>query len=50
MKKSDIYHIAQIAVVNSPCISPESKLEILRNLIADEDLALFSEEQAAGAE
>lgn len=50
MKKSDIYHIAQIAVVNSPCIAPETKLEVLRNLIADENLARFSEGQAAGAE
>ena len=49
MKKSEIYYLAQIAVVNSPCIAPESKLEILRTLFADEELALFSEEQAAGA-
>lgn len=43
MKKSEIYHLAQIAVVNSPCISPEVKVATLRVLIESEDLALFSE-------
>ena len=30
MKKSELYHLAQIAVVNSPCIAPETKIYILR--------------------
>ncbi len=45
MKKSESYHLAQIAVVNSPNISPENKLEILRHLIEGEDSALFWEIQ-----
>lgn len=43
MKKSEIYHLAQIAVINSPCITPESKLEILHVLMMDEDLELYHE-------
>jgi hypothetical protein len=52
MKKSEIYHLAQIAVVNSPCIAPENKLEIIRVLFADESLAKYGEERekAAGKE
>ena len=50
MKKSEIYHLAQIAVVTSPSIAPENKLEILRVLIADENLALFCEKQEAKKE
>ena len=46
MKKSELYQLAQVAVVNAPCITPETKLEIVRVLIADENLARFSEEQA----
>ncbi len=45
MKKSEIYHLAQIAVVTSPTISPENKLEILRVLIAEENLALYCEKE-----
>lgn len=45
MKKSVAYHLAQIAAVNSPHISPENKLEVLRVLMAAEDLAIFCEEQ-----
>ena len=43
MKKSEQYHLAQIAVVSSACIAPESKLEILETLRAAEDLEKFSE-------
>lgn len=49
MNKSEAYHLAQVAVVNSPCITPESKIEILRILIAEENLALFCEKQAETA-
>ena len=45
MKKSEAYHLAQIAVVQSPAISPENKLVILRHLIAEENLALFCEKR-----
>lgn len=45
MKKSGLYHFAQIAVINSPCIAPETKIEIIRLLIADENLARYSEER-----
>ena len=45
MKQSEAYHLAQIAVVNSPSISPEGKIEVLRTLYEDEKLALFTEKQ-----
>lgn len=45
MKKSEIYSLAQIAVITTSCIAPEKKQEILRVLIADEDLAEFCEEK-----
>ena len=47
MKKSELYHLAQIAVVLSPCLAPENKLEVLRTLFDDEDLAKFVEEREA---
>lgn len=47
MKKSEIYHLAQITVINSPCIAPERKLETLRVLIENEDVAKFVEEREA---
>jgi hypothetical protein len=47
MKKSEAYHLAQIAVINSPSIAPERKIEIMRVLLDDENLALFVEEQEA---
>ena len=45
MKKSEAYNLAQIAVITTSTISPENKLEILRVLIAEENLALYCEEQ-----
>ena len=45
MKKSELYHLAQIAVVNSPCIAPETKIYILRELMEQESLLLFTEEK-----
>lgn len=45
MKKSEAYNMAQIAVITTPTISPENKLEILRVLIKDESIALYCEEQ-----
>ena len=46
MKKSLIYYKAQIAVLESGLITYGEKLEILRVLMRDEDLELFSEERA----
>lgn len=45
MKKSELYHLAQIAVVTSNCIAPETKLVILQRLMADESMAEFIEEE-----
>ena len=47
MKKSEVYYLAQFAVVNSPSIAPESKLEVLRVLMMEEDLEKFTEERKA---
>ena len=47
MKKSEIYHLAQIAVINSPSIAPETKLEVLSVLLHDESLEKFCEEREA---
>lgn len=43
IKKSEIYHLAQIAVINAQTIAPESKIEIMRVLIEQENLELFCE-------
>ena len=45
MKKSELYHLAQIAVIATPTISVESKIEVMRVLFDQESLALFCEEQ-----
>ena len=45
MKKSIAYNLAQIAVMMSPNISPENRLEILKVLMEDESLALYIEKQ-----
>lgn len=42
MKKSEIYFKAQVAVVNSNCHVLD-KLEILRQLMNDEDVAKYVE-------
>lgn len=47
MKKSEIYYLAQVAVVNSPSIIGEKKLEILKELMDKEALAKWSEEKEA---
>jgi hypothetical protein len=43
MKKSEIYCLSQIAVISSPSISPENKLEILKELLERENLELYLE-------
>ena len=50
MKKSEHYHLAQIAVVTSPCIEPENKLKVLRTLIAQENLELYCESRETEGE
>ena len=47
MKKSEIYHLAQIAVVLSPCITPENKLEVLKTLMSNEEVEKFIEDRKA---
>lgn len=47
MKKSELYHLAQIAVITSPCIAPETKLEVLKELMDKEDLEIFCEDREA---
>ena len=44
MKKSEIYNLAQCTVLNSG-LRNETKLEVLRELMSQEDLAIFCEEQ-----
>ena len=45
MKKSELYRSAQIAVINSRVLTPEIKIEVLRILFEDEDVALFWERE-----
>jgi hypothetical protein len=45
LKKSEMYKYAQCAVVDSPNLCTLTKLDILRELMASEDLALFCEKQ-----
>jgi hypothetical protein len=45
MKKSDIYRLAQGAVVLNHDLCISDKLNILRELIAQEDLALYVEKK-----
>lgn len=45
MKKSEMYKYAQCAVVACVSINTPKKLEVLRELMAQEDLALFVESQ-----
>ena len=45
MKKSEFYHIAMVAVVQSNNVSPENKIEIMRLLLENENLELYREKQ-----
>jgi hypothetical protein len=47
MKKSEIYQYAQCAIIDSPNLMTMTKLEVLRELMAKEDVALFVEQQEA---
>lgn len=42
-KESEIYKRLQVLVVNTPVFETEDKLQILRLLFEQEDLALYSE-------
>jgi hypothetical protein len=46
MKKSEMYRMAQMAVVSSGSISPNVKVEIVKELIQAESLEQWREEQA----
>ena len=43
MKKSECFKLAQESVIRNISISAETKVEILRVLIREEDMALFVE-------
>lgn len=43
MKKSEIYRRAQEMVINATHIPAEIRVEVMKQLIHDEELALFSE-------
>lgn len=45
MKKSEMYKMAMMAVVASNSISPNVKIDIVRELIEREDLELFKEKR-----
>ena len=45
MKKSEAYHLAQIAVIATNTISVESKIEVMRVLLDQERVELYCEEQ-----
>lgn len=45
MKKSEAYKVAQFALLNYAGVGGVEKLEILRVLMAAEDLAKFTEKQ-----
>jgi hypothetical protein len=46
LKTSEIYKMAQYAVLQSEYIGNNEKLEILRELMAREDVSLFVEKQS----
>lgn len=43
MKKSEIYHLAQVTVLESGLLATETALQVIKTLMADEDLARFNE-------
>lgn len=54
MKKSEMYRMAQIAVIRDSVMTPDVKLDIINVLAGDEHLALFiennEEKKAQGSE
>ena len=51
MKKSECFRLAQESVIRSVSLSAETKIEVLRVLIQEEDMASFMEQakEAKGA-
>jgi hypothetical protein len=47
MKKSTVYQLAAIAVMESNSLTGQDKLEVLRVLFSDEDVSIFIEKQKA---
>lgn len=47
MRESVIYKLAQYSVLNDNSLSDPNKMEILRELISKEDVALFVEKRDA---
>lgn len=45
MKKSEIYRLAQISVLHDGRFTTQDKLDIIRELMYKEDLALFTEKR-----
>lgn len=45
MKKSVIYHMAMLSVIEDAKLDANVKLEIVKQLISDQTLAKWSEEQ-----
>ena len=45
MTKSEVYRLAQVCVLRDEHIAEARKLEILRILIQQEDLALYTEQK-----
>ena len=45
MKKSERYQVAMIAVLSNNAIMPTDKLEIIETLMADKNVAEWSEKQ-----
>lgn len=43
MKKSEIYKEAQKAIINAVGFTAETRLEMLKQLIHDEEFAIFAE-------
>ena len=43
MKKSEVFHKAQLAVLNDPNIGFEETLEVLAVLMKEEELAIYVE-------
>lgn len=50
MKKSKCYHLAQLAVASSLSLSAEAKIEVLKVLLCDEEIAEIAEKRKEAAE
>ena len=48
MKKSECFKMAERAVIHHPVMTADDKLEVLRVLMANEDIAKYAEEKEEG--